>query len=175
MLSTAKLYGSLFTDHQRLLFNIIIFSTWSRCYFWFNFQIFSVVGVGHVIIPSVQELTEMWERKCGFSPIEDAVSQKIINWNTLTFPSAVRLQKALLWTPDGSPSAVMNADVGVDEGVDMVRENCAKLSGLDLNHEYTESGDEEAENKWHNIVQFNHTPGIWFFGHLRDRFRPDLF
>ena len=89
----------------------------------------------------------MWERKCGFSPIEDAVSQKIINWNTLTFPSAVRLQKALLSTPDGSPSAVMNADVGVDEGVDMVRENCAKLSGLDLNHEYTESGDEEAENK----------------------------
>lgn len=85
----------------------------------------------------------MWERKCGFSPIEDAVSQKIINRSTLTFPSAVRLQKALLSTPAGSPSAVMNADVRVD----MVSENCAKLAGLDLNQEYTESGDEEAENK----------------------------
>jgi hypothetical protein len=31
----------------------------------------------------------------------------------------------------------------------MVSDNCAKLAGLDLNHEYTESGDEEAEDKWH--------------------------
>jgi hypothetical protein len=107
------------------------------------------MGVEHLIIPSVQELTEMWEGKCGFSPIEDAVSQKITNWNTLTFPSAVRLQKALLSTPASSSSAVMNADVGVDvdEGVDMVSDNCAKLAGLDLNHEYIESGDEEAEDK----------------------------
>ncbi|KAG6788727.1 hypothetical protein POTOM_004804 [Populus tomentosa] len=112
-------------------------------------HIFSVMGVEHLIIPSVQELTEMWEGKCGFSPVEDAVSQKITDWNTLTFPSAVRLQKALLSTPPSSPSAVMNADGGVDvdEGVDMVSDNCAKLAGLDLNHEYTESGGEEAEDK----------------------------
>jgi hypothetical protein len=31
----------------------------------------------------------------------------------------------------------------------MVSDNCAKLAGLDLNHEYIESGDEEAEDKWH--------------------------
>lgn len=91
----------------------------------------------------------MWEGKCGFSPVEDVVSQKITDWNTLTFPGAVRLQKALLSTPPSSPSAVMNADVAedVDEGVDMVSDNCAKLAGLDLNHEYTESGDEEVEDK----------------------------
>ncbi|KAJ6946979.1 increased DNA methylation 1 isoform X1 [Populus alba x Populus x berolinensis] len=112
-------------------------------------SIFSVMGVEHLIIPSVQELTEMWEGKCGFSPVEDVVSQKITDWNTLTFPGAVRLQKALLSTPPSSPSAVMNADVAedVDEGVDMVSDNCAKLAGLDLNHEYTESGDEEVEDK----------------------------
>ncbi|CAK7356303.1 unnamed protein product [Dovyalis caffra] len=126
-------------------------------------SIFSVLGVEHLIIPSVQELTDMWKGKCGFSTIEDGVCKKINNRNTLTFPSTVRLQKALHTTPACSPCAVMDVDEGADAaadgdldvestgadvestgaGVEMVRDSCAKLAGLDLNLEYTECEDED--------------------------------
>jgi hypothetical protein len=92
-----------------------------------------------VIIPSVQELTDTWKRRCGFSPTDNNLSQKIIGSNILMFPSTVRPQTALLSTPAGSPPEAMDADAEVDENSD----NCEKLARLDLNLKIPESEDQE--------------------------------
>lgn len=77
----------------------------------------------------------MWKRKCGFFPIDDRLNQKIINFNTLMFPSTVRLQKNLLGDPARSSSAAMD--------VDEKNDNYTKLALLDLNLEPPEPEDHE--------------------------------
>ncbi|KAL9350434.1 hypothetical protein Peur_057689 [Populus x canadensis] len=96
-----------------------------------------------VIIPSVQELTDTWKGRCGFSPTDNNLSQKIISFNILMFPSTVRPQKALLSTPAGSPPEAMDADADADAEVDENSDSCEKLARLDLNLKIPESEDQE--------------------------------
>lgn len=55
-----------------------------------------MLNVENFVIPSVPELVPMWIKKCGFTHIENNLMKELINYNTLMFPSAVRLHKSLL-------------------------------------------------------------------------------
>ncbi|KAL5745877.1 hypothetical protein ACOSP7_027023 [Xanthoceras sorbifolium] len=55
--------------------------------------------VENIIIPSVDEVVGMWRKGYDFSLIRDELMNKLVEYNTLTFPTAVKLQKSLLASP----------------------------------------------------------------------------
>ncbi|KAL5744171.1 hypothetical protein ACOSQ2_027287 [Xanthoceras sorbifolium] len=55
--------------------------------------------VENIIITSVDEVVGMWRKGYGFSLIRDELMNKLVEHNTLTFPTAIRLQISLLASP----------------------------------------------------------------------------
>ncbi|KAK9198332.1 hypothetical protein WN944_013516 [Citrus x changshan-huyou] len=54
------------------------------------------LNVQNLVIPAVPELVPMWINKYGFTHIENNLMTELINYNTLMFPTAVRLPKSLV-------------------------------------------------------------------------------
>nr|GME05882.1 increased DNA methylation 1-like [Ipomoea batatas]GME11323.1 increased DNA methylation 1-like [Ipomoea batatas]GME20302.1 increased DNA methylation 1-like [Ipomoea batatas] len=54
------------------------------------------LNIEKLIIPSTPEKTESWKKKYGFGVLDDETKKQLINYNTLMFHDAVRLQKILL-------------------------------------------------------------------------------
>ena len=61
-----------------------------------DFQALRMLNVENLVIPSVPELVPMWINKYGFTHIESNLMTELIKYNTLMFPSAVRLHKSLV-------------------------------------------------------------------------------
>ncbi|KAK9203432.1 hypothetical protein WN943_013686 [Citrus x changshan-huyou] len=55
-----------------------------------------MLNVENLVIPSVPELVPMWINKYGFTHIENNLMTELIKYNTLMFPTAVRLPKSLV-------------------------------------------------------------------------------
>ncbi|KAF3448271.1 hypothetical protein FNV43_RR08984 [Rhamnella rubrinervis] len=54
------------------------------------------MNVENLVIPAAENVTEMWINKFQFSLLRRSLRKEIVGYNTLTFPTTVRLQKVLL-------------------------------------------------------------------------------
>lgn len=54
------------------------------------------MNVENLVIPAAENVTEMWINKFQFSLLKGSLRKDIVGYNTLTFPTTVRLQKVLL-------------------------------------------------------------------------------
>ncbi|KAH9721064.1 PHD-type domain-containing protein [Citrus sinensis] len=81
-----------------------------------------MLNVENLVIPSVPELVPMWINKYGFTHIENNLMTELIKYNTLMFPTAVRLHKSLV--THAAASAATKTDEANKNGTGLVRGKC---------------------------------------------------
>ncbi|KAH9721047.1 PHD-type domain-containing protein [Citrus sinensis] len=89
-----------------------------------------MLNVENLVIPSVPELVPMWMNKYGFTHIESNLMTELIKYNTLMFPSAVRLHKSLV--THAAASAALRIAEANESGPGPARHNSSKHSRLNL-------------------------------------------
>ncbi|KAL9433883.1 hypothetical protein AB3S75_028677 [Citrus x aurantiifolia] len=100
-----------------------------------------MLNVENLVIPSVPELVPMWVNKYGFTHIESNLMTELIKYNTLMFPSAVRLHKSLV--THAAASAATKSDEANKNGTGPVRgKGYEKLAFFDLNLESPKEDDD---------------------------------
>ncbi|KAK9203428.1 hypothetical protein WN943_013682 [Citrus x changshan-huyou] len=100
-----------------------------------------MLNVENLVIPSVPELVPMWINKYGFTHIENNLMTELINYNTLMFPSAVRLHKSLV--THAAASAAAKTDETNKNGTGLFRgKGYEKLALFDLNLEPLNEDDD---------------------------------
>ncbi|KAJ8774414.1 hypothetical protein K2173_012720 [Erythroxylum novogranatense] len=65
-----------------------------------------MVGIKHLVIPSIVELAEMWINKHGFSPINNVMRKKLLTFNPVTFLGTVWLHKSIFTDDSLAPMEV---------------------------------------------------------------------
>ncbi|KAH9721078.1 hypothetical protein KPL70_006290 [Citrus sinensis] len=104
-------------------------------------QALRMLNVENLVIPSVPELVPMWINKYGFTHIESNLMTELIKYNTLMFPSAVRLHKSLV--THAAASAATKSDEANKNGTGLVRgKGYEKLAFFDLNLEPPKEDDD---------------------------------
>ncbi|WCJ29326.1 Acyl-CoA N-acyltransferase with RING/FYVE/PHD-type zinc finger protein [Euphorbia peplus] len=73
----------------------------SRMMFKVITQVLGCIGIKHLIIPAIEEVADMWQRKHGFVHVDDEMMKKVQNYNILFFPGTIRLQKTLSGNSSG--------------------------------------------------------------------------
>ncbi|KDP39927.1 hypothetical protein JCGZ_03458 [Jatropha curcas] len=107
--------------------------------------VFSCIGLKEMVIPSIDHLAPMWQGKYGFTPIDDVVKHKLVNFNTLMFPGTIRLQKIFPDAPASfSAAAGCSAAASTSAAMDNKNDkNCKELALLNLNLDPPEPPEDE--------------------------------